>query len=54
MRYDVLHDRATMEYQYPGDCFIWRWPDRELHVYVTGNKCNQGFHVIPETFKDYT
>ena len=23
------------------------------HIYVTGNKCNQGFHVIPETFRDY-
>ena len=33
MRYDVLHDRATLEYQYPSDCFTWRWPDRELHVY---------------------
>ena len=33
MRYDVPHDRATLEYQYPGDCFTWRWPDIELHVY---------------------
>ena len=33
MRYDVPRDRATLEYQYPGDCFMWRRPDRELHVY---------------------
>ena len=32
MRYDVPHDRATLEYQYPSDCFSWRWPDRELSV----------------------
>ena len=29
---DVPHDRATLEYQYPSDCFMWRRPDRELHV----------------------
>ena len=33
MRYDVPHDRAAVEYQYVGVCFMWRWPDRELHVY---------------------
>ena len=33
MRYDVPHERATLEYQYPGDCFMWRQPDRKLHVY---------------------
>ena len=33
MGYDIPHDRATLEYQYPSDCFTWRWPDRELHVY---------------------
>ena len=31
--YDVPHDWATLEYQYPADCFTWRWPDRELHAY---------------------
>ena len=33
MRYNVLYDHATLEYQYPSDCFMWRWPDRELHVW---------------------
>ena len=33
MRYDILHDYVTLEYQYLGDCFMWRWPDRKLHVY---------------------
>ena len=28
MRYDVPHDRAALEYQYLGVCFMWRWPDR--------------------------
>ena len=33
MRYDILHDGATLEYQYISDCFTWCWPDREIHVY---------------------
>ena len=33
MRYDVPHDRAALEYQYLSVCFMWRRPDRELHVY---------------------
>ena len=31
MCYDVPRDRATLEYQYSGDWFMWRRPDRELH-----------------------
>ena len=30
MRYDVLHDHATLEYQYPSDCFTWCWPGGHL------------------------
>ena len=33
MRYGVPHDHAALEYQYLSVCFMWRRPDRELHVY---------------------
>ena len=36
MRYDVPHDRSTLEYQYPwaNDCFMWRRPDRDLYTCI--------------------
>ena len=42
MRYDVPHDRAALEYQYLGVCFMRRWLDRELHVYFN----EVGVHVF--------
>ena len=34
---------------------IWSNTKRDFYfdVYVTGNKRNQGFHVIPKQFRDY-
>ena len=44
MHYNVPHVRATLEYQYPSNCFTWRWPDRELHVYF--NEVWNGSYVF--------
>ena len=47
MRYDVLHDWTTLEYQYLGVCFMWRWPDRELQMYMyISMKFGTGVHVF--------
>ena len=42
MCYDVPHDRATLEYQLPSDCFMCRRPDRELHVL----KANMNSYIL--------
>ena len=34
MLYDVPHDLSTLEYEYPSDCFTWRWPDGNL-MYIS-------------------
>ena len=44
MRFDVLHDCATLEYQYPSDCFTRHLPDgNSMYISI---KFGTGVHVF--------
>ena len=52
MRYDVLHDRATLEYQNLSDCLTWSWPDRSS-MYISmhlGTEAHAGILMYLHVF----